>query len=241
MTPAPRRALVLLLAVAAVLATFAVAFGRHDSGLGSRPAAERPPLLLLTSLPLVFGEDFSLKNTGSLALTRLKTRYSVVPISVTSEAELAKGRLLLMAQPQAQTSENLVALDAWVRGGGRVLLFADPMLEWPSSRPLGDMLRPPPVFADTGLLAHWGLRLHPPAQTGPAPRELRGFRVLTLSPGRLSGGCDIRGDSFIARCRIGKGRATIVADADFFNAGALGSGAHDNLDGLLAELVELQR
>ena len=62
-----------------------------------------------------------------------------------------------MAQPLAQPAEDLVALDDWVRGGGRVLLLADPMLEWPSKRPLGDPLRPPPMFMDTGLLAHWGL------------------------------------------------------------------------------------
>ena len=80
----------------------------------------------------------------------------MVPISVTDGAELAKGRLLLMAHPLAQTAENLVALDAWVRRGGRVLLLADPMLEWPSKRPLGDPLRPPPMFADTGLLAPLG-------------------------------------------------------------------------------------
>ena len=34
-----------------------------------------------------------------------------------------------MAQPLAQTAENLVTLDTWVRRGGRVLLLADPLLE----------------------------------------------------------------------------------------------------------------
>ena len=115
------------------------------------PAAQRPTLLLLTSLPLVFGEDFSLQDGGSPALKALETRYRVVPISVTDRRELAKGRLLLMAQPLAQPAEDLVALDQWVRRGGRVLLLADPMLEWPSERPLGDPLRPPPMFMDTGL------------------------------------------------------------------------------------------
>ena len=76
------------------------------------PAPEkRPPLLLLTSLPLVFSEDFSLEGGGSDALKALETRYRVVPISVTDGADLAKGRLLLMAHPLAQTAENLVVLD----------------------------------------------------------------------------------------------------------------------------------
>jgi uncharacterized protein DUF4350 len=225
-----------------VVVVFAVAWSRQDSDRNpSLRAAQRPPLLLLTSLPLMFGEDFSLKGGGSPALSKLESRYRIVPISVTSDAELGKGRLLLMAQPQAQTAENLAALDAWVRRGGRVLLLADPLLEWPSKRPLGDMLRPPPVFADTGLLAHWGLRLDPPAQPRPAERQLGGFEVLTISPGRLSGGCDIGPDGLVARCRIGSGKAVIVADADLLNTGALGPGARDNLNGLLAELAALQR
>ncbi len=152
-----------------------------------RPAAKRPDLLLLTSLPLVFGEQFSLQGGGSPALKALDTRYRVVPISVTDPAELGKGRLLLMAHPLAQPAEDLVALDQWVRSGGRVLLLADPMLEWPSSRPLGDPLRPPPMFMDTGLLAHWGLRLDAPDERGAKAEKLGGYDVLTVSPGSLYG------------------------------------------------------
>ena len=204
-----------------------------------RPAAERPTLLLLTSLPLVFGEDFSLDQSGSPALKALETRYRVVPISVTDPAELAKGRLLLMAQPQGQAPEDLVALDKWVRRGGRVLLFADPLLEWPSKRPLGDPLRPPAMFADTGLLGHWGLRLDAPDERGARSEKLGGYKVTAVSPGELAGGCDISG-TFVAHCRIGKGRATVVADADLLNSASLGSDADRNPEGLLSELAKLE-
>src|SRR5690349_18532347 len=204
-----------------------------------RPA-EKPKLLLLTSLPLVFGEQFSIEGGGSPALQALQSRYEVLPISVTSPAELAKGPLLLMAHPPAQTPENLVALDDWVRGGGRVLLLADPMLEWPSSRPLGDPLRPPPMFTDTGLLGHWGLKLEAPDRRGPEVRRLGGFDVLTVSPGTLSGKCDVSADRLVADCRLGKGRTTVIADADLLDTQDLGSGASHNLDGLLAELARLQ-
>ena len=98
----------------------------------------------------------------------------------------------MMAQPRAQTAENLVALDDWVRRGGRLLLFADPMLEWPSDRALGDPTRPPAMFADTGLLAHWGLRLDAPDVRGPAKGRISGHDVLTVSPGALAGTCDDR-------------------------------------------------
>jgi hypothetical protein len=242
MSQARRRALAFLLVAALAAAAFAfVTSRRKPELLPQRPAGERPTLLFLTSLPLVFSEDFSLQGGGSPALRTLETRYRVLPISVTNEAELKKARLLLMAHPLAQTAENLVALDAWVRGGGRILLLADPMLEWPSKRSLGDPLRPPPIFMDTGLLSHWGLRLDAPDERGPAARELGGFQVLTVSPGRLEGRCSVSPDALVARCRIGAGRATIVADADLLDVNQLGSGARQNIDGLVEELGRLEQ
>ena len=205
------------------------------------PTANRPTVLLLTSLPLIFSEDFSVQHSGSPFLKALQARYRVVPISVTNAPELAKGGLLLMAQPPAQTAENLVTLDAWVRRGGRLLLFADPMLEWPSRRALGDPLRPPPMFADTGLLAHWGLRLDTPEQRGPAERTLARQNVMTVSPGTLWGGCDIGAQRLAARCTIGKGEAIVVADADLLDVGRIPSGADHNLDAALGELAMLER
>lgn len=241
MTLARGRAVLLVSAVIVALALIAVLWElRGPKPLPQRPPNARPTLLLLTSLPLVFGENFSLNDNGSPALTALQARYRVVPISVTDPAELAKGRLLMMAHPLAQPAEDLVALDQWVRSGGRVLLFADPMLEWPSKRPLGDPLRPPPMFMDTGLLAHWGLRLGAPDALGPERRTLGGFAVLTVSPGELSGDCAISVDRLVAHCTIGKGRATVVADADLLDAGDLGPSAVHNLDGVLKELAQLE-
>lgn len=229
-----------LLAVLAAALLVQLLWTRDPAPLPARLPAKRPTLLLLTSLPLLFSEDFSLKG-GSAVLERLRARYKVLPISVTDPRELAKGRLLLMAHPLAQPAEDLVVLDNWVRGGGRVLLLADPMLEWPSKRPLGDLLRPPPMFMDTGLLAHWGLRLDAPERRGAALRRLGGYDVLTLSPGTLAGSCSISSDALVAHCRLGKGEATIVADADFLNNGDLGPEADHNIDGLLTELANLER
>jgi len=236
MTAARLRALAFVAIAALAVGAFALATIRREPP----PSRERPTLLLLTSLPLLFNEDFSLQGGGSKPLTALQAKYRVVPISVTDRQELSKGRLLLMAHPLAQTANNLVALDAWVRGGGRVLLLADPLLEWPSKRPLGDPLRPPPMFADTGLLAHWGLRLDAPDERGPVKRQLGGYNVLTISPGELSGTCAISRDGLVAHCRVGKGNATVVADADLLNVDALGPAAEHNLDGLIEELANLE-
>lgn len=175
--------------------------------LGPRAPADRPTLVLLTSLPLVFGESFGLDGGGSPALNWLEDRYNVLPIGIADAASLKDRKLLLMAHPRAQPAEVLVELDQWVRNGGHVLLLADPKLDWPSERPLGDKLRPPPAFADTGLLMHWGLELEAP----PLNSE--------VTAGTLSGNkCRIEDDGLVAHCAIGRGQATVIADADFLNS-----------------------
>ena len=50
--------------VAVVVVFLAVALRPPSSELSPRSPAERPALLLLTSLPIVFGEDFSLESGG---------------------------------------------------------------------------------------------------------------------------------------------------------------------------------
>ncbi|HJR83640.1 MAG TPA: hypothetical protein VJ775_06910 [Sphingomicrobium sp.] len=218
----------------------AIAFSDGET-MEARPASERPTLMLVTTLPIVFPEEFTLDAQGSKALAALESRYKVVPIGTTDARSLGQARLLLMAHPLAQPGEDLVALDEWVREGGQVLVLADPLLEWPSNRALGDKLRPPPSFADTGLLAHWGLKLTAPDETGPQQSSLSGFEILTASPGSLSGECTIRSRGLVARCNVGKGKATVVADADFLNVEGLDGPDQHNLDALLAELAELER
>lgn len=214
-------AIVGLLSFAALAAWL---FAGPDGQSGPRRPADRPPLALVTSLPLIFGENFALDGGGSPALARLEQRYNVIPIGVADAASLKNQGLLLMAHPRAQPAEALVELDQWVRDGGHVLLLADPLLDWPSERPLGDKLRPPPAFADTGLLKHWGLTLEAPPIDG------------QLSAGRLasSGSCKIVEDGLVARCSIGRGQAIVIADADFLNSQETG-----NLDLLVGELARL--
>jgi hypothetical protein len=225
-----------LLALAAI-ATWAIA--RPDEDLGSRAPADRPTLALVTSLPLIFSEDFGLEGGGSAALARLEQRYNVQPIGVADAASLNGKKLLLMAHPRAQPAEVLVELDQWVRNGGRILLLADPKLDWPSERPLGDTLRPPPAFADTGLLIHWGLKLNGPEVEGTAQAGNGRLDVMTSAPGSLeSRSCHLTGDGFVAHCRIGKGEATVIADADFLNVQE--ESAKENLELLIDELARLE-
>lgn len=185
------------------------------------PATERPRLALLTSLPLLFGEQFALDSPRLAAVARIERHFIISPIATANAASLQGHSLLLMAHPRAQPAEVLVALDAWVREGGTVVLLADPSLKWESSRMLGDRLRPPPDFADTGLLGHWGLRL--------AIDEAGEGRLRVTDPR-----CAVRERGLLARCRVGRGRASVIADADFM----MGTGADAalRLDLMMAEL-----
>ncbi len=216
---------------------------RQSAAPPSAASSTKPKLLLLTTLPLVFGETFGLEG-GSPALEALEKHYTVTPVGVADAATLEQGRLLLMAHPLAQPPEALVDLDRWVREGGRLLLLADPALDWPSERPLGDAFRPPPAFADTGLLAHWGLRLDAPDKRGPVHLGGGHNPVIYFSPGRLvstNPDCDLSRADIIAECKIGKGRVAVVADADFLNVDLIKNyGVIENQIGnQTSELLEL--
>lgn len=216
----------------------------HAAGCSSEVSQQsdqpqrREQLQILTALPLAWSTDFGLSQPGSAALERLGQRYEIGLVDLPTQ--LAPKGLLLAAQPRALPAEQLVALDRWVREGGRVLLLADPMLAWPDPRPLGDPTRPPRSFADTGLLIHWGLRLDSPERLGETDRSLNGLEVITVSPGRLVGRCVGGEDGLVARCRVGKGHAVVIADADWIDVDRLGSRAAANLDALMTELKLLE-
>ena len=225
----------------AVLAALLLASCREATP-AKAPDQGEPALHLLTPLPIVWSESFGLDQPGSPALQALEQRYRVTAADLPSQ--VPAGALLLAAQPRALPAEELVALDKWVRRGGRLLLLADPALDWPSERPLGDPRRAPAAFPDTGLLRHWGLRLEAPDERGPKQLDLNGTAILTGSPGtleRTAGTCEVAPNGLAARCQIGKGQAVIIADADFLNLGpgGLDGPTEPNLPALLSQLASL--
>ena len=195
----------------------ASALAACDGG-GAPAGAAKPDLALLTSLPIAFGESFGLERARNPLLEELEGRFTVTPVD--GPEQLPPQGLLLAVQPQAMTAERLVALDKWVRDGGRLVLMADPILRFESERPLGDRFRPPLRYADTGLLQHWGLRLDDAVDNRTEAAEIdfgRGIRVSATGMGsftRAGGACTLSPTRAVARCRIGKGYATLVADAD---------------------------
>ena len=188
------------------------------------PPAPKPKLHILTALPLFWGEgDVAdvLQNRTSPApsLKALSGSWDVVALDMADAAALQAVQKLLVIQPPRLAPAELVALDAWVRQGGHVVILADPDLRWPQQRPIGDPRRAPAATLLSPLYRHWGLDLQPDAM-GSAPRIAR-IQAWTLAlPGsgqwvRASGPCQVR-DPALAICQLGKGRAVLIADADFF-------------------------
>lgn len=222
----------------AVAVTFLVA------GLGvwafSSPT-ERRPLGLMGTLPIYWGEAAGMEELISgnaephWARATLEQDYELVPLDTLAgpdglTASSAPGRVML-AQPRPLSGAENVALDNWVRGGGHLLLFADPMLTGHSRFPIGDRRRPQDVILLSPILSRWGLDLQFDAQQDEGGRVVQ-FGEAAL-PVRLAGrfrnagtsldapaNCTLEASGLVADCIIGSGRALIVADAAVLEQGA---------------------
>lgn len=214
-------AMALLLLPGALRPYEAIAIGRSATKPG-----ERRDLMLLTALPLIWGEKGPLDpgSRPAAAFPMLEREFSVRALDVLDATSLGTGSLLLLAQPRALAPSELADLDAWIRRGGRALILTDPALQWPSELPLGDIRRPPPIGLLRPLLDHWGLELEGPAKPGIVLEEIKvggeRRRLAMLAPGRFAtrgGSCRIGATPYIARCRIGSGEAILIADADMLH------------------------
>jgi hypothetical protein len=123
-----------------------------------------------------------------------------------------------------------------MRRGGRALILTDPMLAWPSELALGDFRRPPAIGLLAPLLDHWRIGLAAPDEPRARVDLLRPGeerrRLVTFAPGSFtssSPACATSLGGLVADCRIGKGRAILLADADMLHdrlwVGSAASGA----------------
>ena len=220
-----RRPLLLLLAVALLFLSSLLAYAF------TRPAPDgpKPSLGLMTTLPLQWSEggveaDLSEDAQPHPAFARLGQSYDVQPLD--DVRDLAERRMLLLAQPRAFSPAELVQLDSWVRKGGRILILADPALQWGSLYPLGDKRRPLFTSMLSPLFTHWSLELVLPiADAEPmAIRKIGKLSIRTQTPGEWlkinRGGlarCALEQGGLVADCKIGKGRALLLADADLLD------------------------
>lgn len=184
-----------------------------------------PELGLMGTIPIYWGESGSvnqlLAGEGSehWARAKLEASYRLEPLDALTAANLADLHYLLLAQPRALSGSENVALDAWVRDGGQLLLFADPMMTGESQFPIGDRRRPQDVILLSPILARWGLQLQfdeaQPAGFAlldgaePIPVNLAGHFALTAG----QADCSVGAGGVLARCAIGRGQAIVLADA----------------------------
>jgi len=200
----------------ALVAAFLLLAGAVPPATSPEP---RPAAMLMTGLPLVWGEKgpFDPNSRPAAAYQELSREFSFRPVDVLDPETLGRGRLLFLAQPQRLAPAELAALDGWIRSGGRALILTDPMLTWPSELPPGDIRRPPPAGLLAPLLHHWRLALEAPAEPGEVAVLWNGRRILLDSPGRFrssSPDCVVGPESWTAVCRLGRGTVRLVADAD---------------------------
>lgn len=255
----PCRALIAALALAAVLAGCSAAPEPAPKDKAD-PAAT--PLGLMTSLPLYWplGVDMPMLASGSAPVpwqrAALEGRYALVPLDTLSPMPalsadapetdpLAGLTRLAVIQPRGLSPADNVALDAWVRAGGRLLMVLDPALTGEYDLPLGDPRRPVEAALIPPVAARWGLAVTfddtqeaavTPARLGAAdlPLALAG-RVALTDP---SADCTLAAGDAAAVCRVGKGRVTLIADAALFEHPELAGTGGAGLLALLAAAFE---
>lgn len=206
---------------------------------------------LMTTLPIYWPEAESpqelLGGAAQLHWARkaLELQFALKPLDVlVGEGGLDDTRLLLLVQPRALAPQENVALDSWVRRGGRLLIFADPMLSGETRYALGDRRRPQDVALLSPILARWGLEL---AYAEDQPEGLHEVRVDDARLPVVSGGhfrlqppagggesrCRIEAYKLVARCAIGKGQLVAIADATLFETGFETSDSSEALKALV--------
>ena len=177
---------------------------------------------LMTGLPLFWGEEgpqaaLGDRDVRAPVVRELTRHYRVTPLDYLSNATLAPVQRLILAQPRQLAPAELVALDHWVRAGGALLIFSDPLLLWPSRFAPGDKRRAPLIELLDPLFAHWQLNLENAESEAAMRQPISGIDAHLRAAGRWrSAGrdCRIEADRRLAICSIGRGRVALVADAD---------------------------
>lgn len=226
------------------------------------PMGARSQLGLMTSLPLYWplGAEMAAIASGQAAVpwqrTAIEQAYTIAPLDTLSPIPalspdapdtdpLADLDRLAVIQPRGLSPADNVALDAWVRAGGRLLLMLDPALTGEYDLPLGDPRRPTEAALMPPVLARWGLRVSFDDAAEPkAEQRAFGAGVLPLAlPGAIAvidpaaAQCDVLAQGAVARCRVGDGQVTLIADAALFEHAVLAGTDGATLRAVLAEAL----
>ena len=217
--------------------------GANSSTTAMCEAAEPLPSLgLVTSLPLLWPLDAEIADFASGGVNApwqagaLSSCFSILPLdtlSVPDESTAAADPLegldrLAIIQPRALTPSDNVALDQWVRSGGEALILVDPLLTGHYDLALGDPRRPmdTSLVAIPPVVARWGLEVvfDEPAtiEEGTSTVDLGGtpLTIEVASQWNIvdpdAAQCELSAVDYIARCKVGEGRVTLLGDAALF-------------------------
>ncbi len=212
----------------------------------TRTSAEElnPPAIrmgLMSSLPLYWplGTDLASIAQGQGAVpwqrAALARSYALEPLDTLSPIPalaadqpaynpLAGLSLIAVIQPRGLSPADNVALDDWVRAGGHLLLVLDPALTGEYDLPLGDPRRPVETALIPPVVGRWGMAVSFDEEQAPAVIQSRlGDTPLPLAlPGRIAitapaaAQCTLLAEGAAARCKVGKGQVTLIADAALF-------------------------
>ncbi len=245
-----------------------------EAGLGAErtvrcaqttPAAQggAPPALgLMTSLPLTYplDADFAAFARGEVERTwqgeALSQCYTAMPLDTLAPIggldpgapatnPLSGLSYVAVIQPRGLSPRDNVALDDWVRAGGKLLLVLDPMLTGEYDLPLGDPRRPGAVAFIPPVVERWGMTVIYDEDQMFAPRQISvaGLEMQVLLAGNIAatgtstgtgGDCVIEEQSPIQKCAIGEGSVTLVADAAIFEDQDLAGSGAEAIHALLA-------
>ena len=194
-----------------------------------RSANGTEPIGLFTSLAILWsdspdlGADLRGDQAPHWARGVLKQRGPIRPLDAlsgpTGHAPLDGLTRLVIAQPRPLSPPENVALDNWVRGGGQLLLLADPALTEDSGYAIGDPRRPQALALLSPILGRWGLDLlfDDAQQLGELEREVLGVELPVNLPGHFAthgqANCRLWAGGLAVTCKIGQGRVVAVADA----------------------------
>lgn len=237
-----------------------------ETAAGNRSDVVEPPAIrlgLLSSLPLYWplGADLAMIAQGQGEVpwqrTALERNYVLEPLDTLSPIPalgadqpdldpLAGLRRIAIIQPRGLSASDNVALDSWVRAGGRLLLVLDPALTGEYDLPLGDPRRPVDTALIPPVVARWGLAVSfdedqavavTAARLGetPLPLALAG-QVAITDP--KAADCTLLADSAAVRCRVGKGEVTLIADAALFEHQALAGEDAATLRAIVANTLQ---
>lgn len=217
----------------------------------------------MTSLPLYWPEGAEMADLAAgrgevpwqrramEARYRIATLDTLSPIPALSPDGLEVDPLadldrLAVIQPRGLSPADNVALDEWVRAGGRLLLVLDPALTGEYESPLGDPRRPIDSALIPAVVARWGLAVSFDENQELAVSEQSiGDAELPLAlSGRIAisdpvvADCNVKANGAAAICGVGAGRVTLIADAAVFEHPELAGADGTRLLAVLGESLE---